>query len=149
MILRAIASETMLASVVSLRFLLGAFLHFPRWSRDRLGHLLAQSRPFQQRIQRRAERLPPAREAVLDLGRNPRVDGAPDDAVGFHLPELLDEHLLRDRRDRPFQIREAQHFASEEMEQDHQLPAALQDLESILDALGSVIRRQILALTSR
>jgi hypothetical protein len=77
------------------------------------------------------------------------VDDAPDDAVELHLPELLNEHLLRDRRDRPFQVREAQHLASEEMEQDQQLPAALQNFEGILDASGPSSRRRILTLTFR
>src|SRR5258706_4061361 len=77
------------------------------------------------------------------------VDDPPDDSIDLHLPELLDEHLLGDSRDRPFQVREAQHLASEEMEQDHQLPAAPQNLEGILDASGRRSRRQIITLTFR
>ncbi len=43
------------------------------------------------------------------------VVAPPDDPVVFHLAKLLDEHLLGDGRDRPFQFREAQHLATEEM----------------------------------
>jgi hypothetical protein len=77
------------------------------------------------------------------------VDDASDDSIGFHLAKLLDEHLLGNCRDRPFQIREAQHLAAEEVKQDHQLPAPLQNLERILDASGRRTRRQIRLLTSR
>ena len=57
-----------------------------------------------------------------------------DNAVGLHLPELLDQHLLRDRRDRPFEIGEAQHLAAEQVKQDHQFPAPFEDAQHILNA---------------
>jgi len=64
------------------------------------------------------------------------VDYAAHDPVLFHLPQLLDEHFLRDSRNRPFEIGEAQDISAEEVKQDHQLPAPLKKLERVLDALG-------------
>jgi len=65
------------------------------------------------------------------------VDDASDDSVGFHLPKLLNEHLLGNGRDRPSQVREAQHLAAEEMKQDDQLPPPLKNLKGVLNASGS------------
>ena len=70
-------------------------------------------------------------------------------AIGFHLAKLLDEHLLRNRRDRTFQIREAQHVSTEEVKQDNQLPATLENLEGILHTLSRQSRCQISVLTFR
>ncbi len=49
----------------------------------------------------------------------------PDNAVALQLAELLDQHLLRDRRDSPLELGEAKHLATEQVEEDYQLPAAL------------------------
>jgi hypothetical protein len=43
------------------------------------------------------------------------VHHSTDDAIGLQSPKLLYEHLLGDRRDLPFQIREAQYVATKEM----------------------------------
>src|SRR5689334_9862327 len=83
-----------------------------------LRHRFAQSRPFQQGIKCWTQGLTPLRQAVLNLGWNLVVDGAADDSVGFHLAKLLDEHLLGNGRDRPFQVGKAQDLAAEEMKQD-------------------------------
>jgi len=77
------------------------------------------------------------------------VHDAPDDPVALHLAELLDQHLLRDARDRPFQLREAQHLAAEQVKEDHQLPAALQELQGLLDMGGGRGRGGIGQLTFR
>ena len=69
------------------------------------------------------------------------MDDSLDDPIGFHLAKLLDEHLLRDRGNRPFQGGEAEHLAAERMKQDHQLPAALQNLEGVLDIPSGRSRR--------
>ena len=69
------------------------------------------------------------------------MDDSSDDPIGFHLAKLLDEHFLRNRWDRPLEVREAQDLAAEEMKQDHELPASLQNLEGILDTSGGRSRR--------
>src|SRR6476646_4039491 len=61
---------------------------------------------------------------------------AANDPIALHLTQLLDQHFLRVGRNRPLEIGEAQQLAAEEMEQDHQLPAALQHLEGLFDALS-------------
>ena len=65
------------------------------------------------------------------------VDQPTDNAVALQLPELLDQHLLRDRRYRPLKIGKAKHLPAKEMEQNYQLPAALQKLECLLNAACS------------
>jgi len=77
------------------------------------------------------------------------VNDPADDAGGFQLAQLLREHLLRDARDRSFQVREAQDLAPEEMKQDLELPAPLEDLDDVLDASSGGGRRQGSAITSR
>ena len=70
-----------------------------------------------------------------------------DDAVLLHLAELLDQHLLGDRRDRPFQLRKPEQLSAEQIEQDHQLPAAFENLQRPIDAAGGSRRRVLLDLT--
>jgi len=72
-----------------------------------------------------------------------------DNTIGLHVAKLLDEHLLRNRGNRAFQIREAEHIAAEEMKQDQQLPAPFQDLEGVLDTLSGSRRGQWTDLTFR
>ena len=64
------------------------------------------------------------------------TDDSSNDAIDLHLAKLLDEHFLRDRGNRPLQLREAEQLAAEEMKQDQQLPATLQDPEGVLDTLS-------------
>jgi len=92
--------------------------------------------PFKQRVEGRAQALTPVRQAILDPGRNLVVHHSTDDAVGRQLAKLLYEHFLGHRRNRPFQIRKAQHFAAKEMEYNQQFPTALQNPERILNALS-------------
>jgi hypothetical protein len=74
------------------------------------------------------------------------VDDPPDNAVALQLPELLDQHLLRDRGYCPIKIRKAKHPPAEEMEENHQVPAALQKLESLLNAARGGGRRVFVCL---
>jgi hypothetical protein len=60
------------------------------------------------------------------------VNHATNDAVAFHLTELLDEHLLGDPGDRALELGEAQDMTTEEPEQDDELPSALEELQSLL-----------------
>jgi hypothetical protein len=53
------------------------------------------------------------------------VDDPPDNAVPFQLPELLDQHLLRNRGYGALKIGETKHLPAEQMEENHQLPATL------------------------
>lgn len=71
------------------------------------------------------------------------VDDAPHDSVGLHLSKLLNKHLLRNRGDRPFQVREAQHLSIEEMKPNEQLPATLKNLEDIFHAVSGGSRRVV------
>ena len=64
------------------------------------------------------------------------MDGPMNDTIRFHLPQLLNEHFLRNSRDRPFEVGEAQHFAAEEIKKDDQLPATLHYFERIFDTLS-------------
>ncbi len=75
------------------------------------------------------------------------VDDPPDNAVALQLPELLDQHLLRDRGYGPFKIGEAKQLPAEQMEENDQLPAALQKLESLLNAARSGGRCVLFLLT--
>jgi len=76
------------------------------------------------------------------------VDDSPNHSVLFHLTQLLDQHLLGDRRDRSFQIGKAQHLAAEQMEQNNELPPAFESLERALNTVGRRGRRVFLMLTS-
>lgn len=75
------------------------------------------------------------------------MDSPLDDSIGFQLAKLLREHLLRDRRNRAFQVGESQDPAAEEMKQDQQLPAAFEKTEGLLDTLRSGNRCVFRALT--
>jgi len=70
------------------------------------------------------------------------------DAVGLQLTKLLREHLLGNCRNRAIQVGKAQSFAAEQMEEDQQLPAALDEPECLLDALGNGYWRVLRTLTS-
>jgi len=77
------------------------------------------------------------------------MDDPLNDAVVLQLPELLNQHLLRDRRYGPLKIGETKHLPAEQMEENHQLPAALQKLEGLLNAAGGGRRRVFVLLTRR
>ena len=77
------------------------------------------------------------------------MDDSSNDAIDLHLAKLLDEHLLRDRRDRPLEIREPQHPSSKQVEEDEQFPAPLEDLEGVLHTPSRRRRRQLGLLTFR
>ena len=64
------------------------------------------------------------------------MDDARDITVSLELPKLLDQHLLRDGRNRTLEIRESQLHAPEEMEQDQELPATFQHPDRVLDPDG-------------
>src|SRR6266850_5629327 len=108
---------------------------------------VARLGPGQQRIKGGTQFLSPFRQAILDLRRHLMVDDPPDNAVALQLPELLDQHLLRDRRYRPLKIGKAKHLPAKEMEQNYQLPAALQKLERLLHAGGRSGWRVFVLLT--
>jgi hypothetical protein len=61
----------------------------------------------------------------------------PHDAVSFHLPQLLNEHLLGDGGNGAPQFREAPHLTAEQVKQNHQLPAALQDPQHFFDPFAA------------
>jgi hypothetical protein len=63
-----------------------------------------------------------------------RVDGATNNAVTLKFAQLLDQHLLRHAGNSFFQFGKSQGAASEELEDDHHLPTALQNAECPFDA---------------
>ena len=65
------------------------------------------------------------------------VDNSPNDPMLFQLAQLLNQHLLGNRRDRLFQVGKAQHLAAEQMEQDDEFPPAVENLERALNTFGS------------
>ena len=77
------------------------------------------------------------------------VDDAPHDSIGLHLAKLLNKHLLRNRGDRPFQVREAQQPSIEELKQNEQLPATLKNLDGTFDAFSCGSRRVVGWITFR
>jgi len=77
------------------------------------------------------------------------MDDPPHDPVVLHLAKLLDQHLLRDRGYRPFQIGKAKHVAAEQMEKDQELPSAFEKPERLLDSAGRGDRRVRTLLTVR
>lgn len=77
------------------------------------------------------------------------VNDAPHDAVIFQLPELLNEHLLRDTRNCPLQIGKAKNPAAEKMEQDHKFPSAFEKFQSLFDTFRRGIPRVSMFLTFR
>ena len=81
-------------------------------------------RPCEECVERRAQLLTPVGKAILHLGRHLVVDDALHDAITLHLPELLDQHLLRDCRNSPFEVREAQNMTAEQVEEDYELPTS-------------------------
>src|SRR5258707_12453511 len=106
-----------------------------RASDDVFGELLSQIDPFQQRIQSWTQRLPPVREAVVDLGRHLVMNEAADDAIPLHLSKLLNQHLLGHRGDRTAQLGKAPDLAAKQMKENHELPAAFENAQRLLNAL--------------
>src|SRR4051812_4275589 len=92
--------------------------------------------PRQDGIERRAEGLTPLGELVFHLWWYLRVDRSHHEAVGLQTTQLLPEHLLRDGGYRPLQVGEAHHLAAEEVKENHQLPAALEQVEGRFDVVG-------------
>src|SRR6266699_59501 len=119
-----------------------------RTSHDVFAELLSEIYPFQQRIQSWTQRLPPVREAVLDLGRHLMMNEAADDPIPLHLSKLLNQHLFGDCGDRPPQLGKAPDGAAEEVGQTHELPAAFENPQNVLDALRGG-RERVFLLTFR
>ncbi len=92
-------------------------------------------RPGEQSIECWTQGLSPVGQAVFNLRRHLVMDDAAHDAITFHLPKLLDQHLLRDAWDGSLQVGETQELAAEKMKQDHELPSTFQHLEGLLHAV--------------
>src|SRR3546814_17518556 len=75
------------------------------------------------------------------------MDDPAHDTVFLHLAQLLDQHLLRDGGNRAFKIGEAQHLAAEQVKQDHQFPASLQNPQYLLHPARRRHWRQMAILT--
>src|SRR5258707_9323092 len=119
-----------------------------RMSHDVFAELLSEIYPCQQRIQSWTQRLPPVREAVLDLRRHLMMNEAADDPIPLHLSKLLNQHLLGHRGDRAPQLGKAPDVAAEQVKQNYQLPSALENAQHVLDALRGG-RDRVFRLTFR
>lgn len=64
------------------------------------------------------------------------MNETPDNSVSLHLTKLLDKHLLRDGRYCPRQLGKTKNLPAKQVKENHQLPAALKNLQDILDALS-------------
>jgi hypothetical protein len=106
-------------------------------------------RPGEERVERRTKRLSPRGHSILDLRWNLRVHDALDDSVVLELAKLLDEHLLRDGRDRALELGEPKRPASEQVEQDDELPPTFEHPYRDLDSGGGGERCMCVVLTHR
>ena len=77
------------------------------------------------------------------------VNNPPHNSVFLHLTKLLDQHLLRDRRNRPFELGKPQHLSTEEMKENDELPSAFEKLERLPYSRSSGHRRISVILTWR
>jgi hypothetical protein len=64
------------------------------------------------------------------------VDEPVHDSVALHLSQLLNQHLFRHCGNRTAQVGEPPHASAEQMKQNDQLPAALEDAQHVFDALS-------------
>jgi hypothetical protein len=103
-------------------------------SDDAFSPRLSEFNPLQQRVERRAQGLSPVREAVVHSWRDLRMNEAPDDAIAFHLTQLLNQHLFRHGRYGTSQLGESSDLAAEQVKQDHEFPATLEDPHHVFDA---------------
>src|SRR4029077_15826523 len=78
----------------------------------------AGGRPLKQLIERGTERLAPRGQAVLDTRRALCIGDTSNDAILLELTELLVQHLLRDSRQRAFELAEPLDTSAEQLEQD-------------------------------
>ena len=69
------------------------------------------------------------------------MDDPSQHPISLELPQLLGQHLLRGKRDGSLEMREAERFAPEKMEQDHELPSTLKDANGLHDADSCRVRR--------
>src|SRR5258706_12724074 len=85
--------------------------------------------PLQDGVKRRTKGLAPLCQTVFNLRRHLRIGRTHNDSVRCQAAELLPQHFLSDVGHRSFQIGEAHHLASEQMEQNHELPSSFQETE--------------------
>jgi len=57
------------------------------------------------------------------------------DTISFHLAKLLNEHLFGHRRDRTAQSGKPSDVAAKQMKENHELPAAFENPQHVLNAL--------------
>ncbi len=69
------------------------------------------------------------------------MDDTADDPIAFHLPKLLGQHLLRNRRNSPLQFGEPHDAAAKQVEQDHEFPSPIQERKGALYARRSFFLR--------
>ena len=70
------------------------------------------------------------------------INEGPHDAVSLHLAQLLNQHLFDDGGYRAAQLRESSDLATEQVDQDDELPAALEESQDEMsDARECAYRR--------
>jgi len=75
------------------------------------------------------------------------MDNAPNHAVRFHLPKLLNQHLLGNRRYGALKLGKSENLAAEQMEEDQELPSSFEDLECLFNIVRGSYGRVFIALT--
>jgi len=72
-----------------------------------------------------------------------------NNTIALQLPQLLDQHLLGNRRDGPLKLREAHELAAEQLEKNDKLPAPFEHFKCLFNALGRGRWRVAAILTIR
>ena len=115
----------------------------------RATELVTRGGPPQHLVKGRTEGFTPICQAIFDLWRHLLVHDPADHTVILQLPQLLNQHLLRNRRDRALEFRETQQLAIKQVKQDDELLATFKNLERLLHPFGSGTRRVASILTIR
>src|ERR1700746_102097 len=97
-----------------------------------LGATGATIRPLQDRVECGTKCLPPSGQLVFPLRWHLRIRCSEDNAIRLHSLQLLPQHLLRNGRNGPPQIRKPHDLPSKQMEEDHKLPSTFEKAQCFL-----------------
>src|SRR6202030_1951460 len=98
--------------------------------------------PFENCIQSWTERLAPFGQSVLTFGGAWGYAGAMHNAVGLHAFPLLPQHCLCNAGDFTLKVGKTHNFATEEMEENDELPSAFEQAQGCFN-IGSGRGRRI------
>ena len=108
----------------------------------RVRHDLAQRRPLQQGVERRAQRLSPVASGILDLGRHLMVDDPADDPVASPSGEAAGSASSARWPGSPVPGPRSAAPCRRRGETGSRASSGLEDLERLLDAIGRRSRRR-------